>query len=688
VARSTCISRKFALLIAVFCGARLSIAQNVGFVVDNSSGVVKTVDLVQRRVASTIPSGGGASEMLILPNNQIAYVSNPNDNNLSVINLADGTLTSTIATGQGPGSLISGGDGRFVYVANDTSNDVSVIDTVSNSVVSTIAVDATPVQVNLAPSGRFLYVVNRDVEPTGTISVIDTGRRQIIRTLQVGLSPVQFAIAPTLHTAYVVNNGSNSVSIVDLDSNEVQGQIGVGSGPTGVAFSTSGQFLYVINRNSNNISVVNTATQTLIGNIGVGQQPVDMAITFDSRFGYVSNQGSNSVSVLDLSTRTTEATLAVGVQPFDLALDPNEDFLYVTNLSSQSITVIDINVDRIVSTIPIGGVPVQFTQYNYPTLYEVAPNPASIGSKIILNGEGFLPSSVVRFVTTAPPRTTAVPATWLDSGGLEVTVPSFQGSQVSVSMAHADGNSSEQITLRAGTATPFISAGGIVEGAGFQAAPYPITGGEIVSVFGGFAGITTSEATSFPLPQTLGTASVKFNGLSASHLYSSAGQINVITPIQLNSRSNARVTVSVGNQTSRAEAVDVRPVAPGVFQAGGGPAGAFLHGLRPSAKVDTADPALRGEVIIAFVTGLGMTFPLQVDAAPAASEYVSPTIEVPTVSVGGVPASVSFSGLAPGFAGLYQINFQVPLTAPTGNEVAVVVTSASRVSNAVRLAVR
>jgi uncharacterized protein (TIGR03437 family) len=36
------------------------------------------------------------------------------------------------------------------------------------------------------------------------------------------------------------------------------------------------------------------------------------------------------------------------------------------------------------------------------------------------------------------------------------------------------------------------------------------------------------------------------------------------------------------------------------------------------------------------------------------------TLATPTVSIGGANATVSFSGLAPGFVGLYQVNAVVP----------------------------
>jgi uncharacterized protein (TIGR03437 family) len=49
---------------------------------------------------------------------------------------------------------------------------------------------------------------------------------------------------------------------------------------------------------------------------------------------------------------------------------------------------------------------------------------------------------------------------------------------------------------------------------------------------------------------------------------------------------------------------------------------------------------------------------------------------------------VAFSGLAPGFVGLYQIDASVPSGVTPGNQVPVVVTIAGVISPAVSIAVR
>jgi len=58
----------------------------------------------------------------------------------------------------------------------------------------------------------------------------------------------------------------------------------------------------------------------------------------------------------------------------------------------------------------------------------------------------------------------------------------------------------------------------------------------------------------------------------------------------------------------------------------------------------------------------------------------------PSVTIGGTKSIVSFSGLAPGFVGLYQINVEVPDGLKEGNQT-VVVTQAGTASNSVLLPV-
>jgi uncharacterized protein (TIGR03437 family) len=72
-------------------------------------------------------------------------------------------------------------------------------------------------------------------------------------------------------------------------------------------------------------------------------------------------------------------------------------------------------------------------------------------------------------------------------------------------------------------------------------------------------------------------------------------------------------------------------------------------------------------------------------AAPGSPLYVTP--ETPTVTIGGVAAPVAFSGLSPGLVGLWQLNVQIPASAPTGASVPLVISFGEKNSKTTTIAV-
>jgi len=101
-----------------------------------------------------------------------------------------------------------------------------------------------------------------------------------------------------------------------------------------------------------------------------------------------------------------------------------------------------------------------------------------------------------------------------------------------------------------------------------------------------------------------------------------------------------------------------------------------------------ARPAQRGEYISIFCTGLGPVANQPASGAAAKGAPLSMTVTTPVVTIGGVPAAVSYAGLAPGFVGLYQVNAQVPANAPSGTAVPVSVSVSGMASNTVTIAVQ
>jgi uncharacterized protein (TIGR03437 family) len=77
------------------------------------------------------------------------------------------------------------------------------------------------------------------------------------------------------------------------------------------------------------------------------------------------------------------------------------------------------------------------------------------------------------------------------------------------------------------------------------------------------------------------------------------------------------------------------------------------------------EPARPGDVLILFATGMGPTNPVfePGQLATGIANVIAPV----TVRIGNIEAQVTFAGLAPGFAGLNQINMVVPANTPAGN---------------------
>ena len=138
----------------------------------------------------------------------------------------------------------------------------------------------------------------------------------------------------------------------------------------------------------------------------------------------------------------------------------------------------------------------------------------------------------------------------------------------------------------------------------------------------------------------------------------------------------------------------LKPYAPALFttnQGGTGQASTLIAGTAslaaPNGAFAGSRPARIGEYISIYATGLG---DVSNRPAPGSAGPVNPlatTLATPAVTVGGVPAAVTFSGLAPGYVGLYQINVQVPAGAPTGPDVPIVLTIGGVPSNTATIAV-
>ncbi len=147
--------------------------------------------------------------------------------------------------------------------------------------------------------------------------------------------------------------------------------------------------------------------------------------------------------------------------------------------------------------------------------------------------------------------------------------------------------------------------------------------------------------------------------------YVSPSQINVQVPWELANYSSATVKATINYTYSQTYTLNLATYSPGFFAStsrGQSYAAALDGTLLP---VTAAHPVARGTTVALYMNGLGPVHNQPADGWPAPDD-ASTTLATPTITIGGQPATVTFSGLAPGFADLYQVNATVPANIGTG----------------------
>jgi uncharacterized protein (TIGR03437 family) len=242
------------------------------------------------------------------------------------------------------------------------------------------------------------------------------------------------------------------------------------------------------------------------------------------------------------------------------------------------------------------------------------------------------------------------------------------------------------VTINPSSGLPLVASGGIVNAASFSA-DSPLAPGSLITVFG--AGLSTGPGQSagvVPVPTSLNGAEVRLNDQPLPLSYAADGQLNAQIPYGLPLNTQHQLVVRRGNLLSSPEPVLVAAAQPGIFQASGGQ-GVILNGVT-NALADSKAPVKAGDVVVIYCTGLGAVSPAVAAGQAAPSSPLSRTVADPLVTIGGQTAAVSFSGLTPNFAGLYQINATIPAGIAPGDAVPVIISISGQTSPAVTISIR
>jgi uncharacterized protein (TIGR03437 family) len=247
--------------------------------------------------------------------------------------------------------------------------------------------------------------------------------------------------------------------------------------------------------------------------------------------------------------------------------------------------------------------------------------------------------------------------------------------QIETAITQASFSTTDQFPLYPSTlVAPELSTSGtpVVNGADF--APN-ITPGSWVAIYG--SNLSTASRTWFDsefnglnLPTQTASVSVMIGGLPAAVYYVSPTQINVQAPLGTVVNPVQDVVVIHDGQASAPFAATVKSYSPALFTYTEG--GVTFAAAETVAGTLIGNPALvpgavevrPGDYVELYATSLLLAKSGVIITPPHTLQTF------PTVTIGGLPAMVSYAGFVG--AGLFQINAQLPANLPAGNQQVVV----------------
>jgi uncharacterized protein (TIGR03437 family) len=567
-----------------------------------------------------------------------------------------------------------------------------------------------------------------NLPPAVRLLVNMRGAAQVGRIFNVPGKIVDLLADPVRARLYLLRQDKNLVQVYDMATLTELATMRTGNTPTQMAMTLDNNYLIVGNDNSMiaNVFDLNALAPTAPILFPYGHYPRAIGVTWTDSFALMRNAGLQNptpackneapIAVLDridftnriaytpctLDGATNPAINSNNLTTADGAIAPSGDGVYMTlSLADSTVAEYDATADTWVASRKdfqsLGG---SYGALN-DNLWNVGDNlldaalvpvgtayPSTDGtpsgvaqflgigvrsSATAANGPGLLQLinsidlSEFDAALMAEAPVTNASLTTPPVGQIGETILSFTRSlAVSPDQSTVYGLTISGLTIMPGTfyvppTRPVIFS--IVSTAD-QASP-AATGG-LISIWGTNLS-TANQGSGFPLATSLGSACVTANGELLPLYYVSPSLINAQIPYDIG--GNATILVRSPAGASLPFSLQVQSVAPAVFQnttASPGTSVPFITRLATGLVVTPSNPVHRGDALQIYLTGMGQTTP-PATAGVAAPKTPAETVVVPpTVTIGGVNATVIEAILTPGEAGVYQVQVTVPDNTPLG----------------------
>ena len=285
------------------------------------------------------------------------FVTNEEDNTVSVIDSRTHELVTTVEVGGRPRGIGFSPDRTKVYVALGDDNAIGVLDTQTLKLVKTIPAGSDPEAFDVHPNGR-IYLSNEDA---GKATVLNPETGKVEAEIEVGIEPEGVAVTPDGKKVMVTSESTNMVHVISVPEHEIVANILVGARPREVAFSADGRFGYVTCEVGGEVVKFDVATNKIVQRKKLRREirlvkPKGIRRGPDGRFWVATGRG-DLVAVLNAETLDLEKQIPVGRRVWGMAFSRDGKQLYVTNSLDGTLSLIDVAKAEEVKKIETGGMP-------------------------------------------------------------------------------------------------------------------------------------------------------------------------------------------------------------------------------------------------------------------------------------------------------------------------------------------
>ncbi|MEZ5402298.1 MAG: beta-propeller fold lactonase family protein [Bryobacteraceae bacterium] len=556
-------------------------------------------------------------------------------------------IATGLSAAEGLVDIVQDANRRRIYVANSGMNRVEVFDQRTHALLAPIKVGQLPRSLALTPDGATLYVANSGSE---SITIIDTAKLEVVGRIRFPATPFNATVAPVRPQALAFGQRGLLVVMTDGTIWRV-----IGNEATPRQFNTQ-----VIPANNQGVQIL-TAPRTMAAS------PNGEVILVLAGNGFVYLYDANQDDFVQ-ARQITSGAIRGYFGP--ISAGPRGQYFLVNGLVlNQALTPVadagqiatgntagSATNDRPVSAVAAIGL-TSFARFtpaflNNANQLLTERTPPTVE---LVNATNYRPTGTAPAVERPVSAPTGNQRANVD--GRTMVVDTVDNMAYALT---ASGLSMIPLAAQPAASRPSINPNGIVDLANYQT---KVAFGGLFSIFGANLG-ESAAASSTPLPTRLGGMCVTVNDVPVPLQMTSPSQINAQIPQTATAGRFQVVVRNLGDRSASVQRpIDIQKYAPAVLADPSTQRAYVFHA--DGSPVTANNPAKRDRPITLYAIGLGPTKGPRIgagDATPADEPSLTDKVEVyfGDPRYNGAEIIVEWSGLVPGYVGLYQLNLRVP----------------------------